>query len=311
MYKVLITPLPFGEFTNQPLKQLLKNKIKYVKCKKEDVINKISDCDFYIAGNEKVTDSIIKKAKKLKLIARIGIGVDNLNLDLLKKQKIILTNTPDPQSESVAEFTLGLIICLTRNITLCDRLNRKGIWLRHKLIDDVLTNKRIGIIGVGRIGSKVLKKLKLLGVKKIFCYDKDQTKLDKYKKYSRSLNFIKKNSDIISLHIPLNKKSKNLINKKFIKECKNNPVIVNTSRGEIINEVDLIKALKDRTISGAALDVFKNEPLINKEFLKLKNCILTSHIAAMTKTARQQMELECVDSIVRYIKKKNNPRIVI
>ena len=175
----------------------------------------------------------------------------------------------------------------------------------------ILSDIKIGIIGCGRIGSIVKTKLKKLGVKNIFCYDIDKNKKKLLRKSYKSLNFIQKNSDLITLHIPMNKKNKNFINDGFINKCKKKPFLVNTSRGLIINEISLIKALKSNRVKAVALDVYQNEPNINKRLLKFSSSIFTSHIAAMTTQARQLMELQCVESIIKFINGKQDKRRVI
>jgi D-3-phosphoglycerate dehydrogenase len=310
MYKVLVTAMPFGKVSDLPLKILKKKNIKIIRSNKNDINKKILDCDFYIAGTEQVSSETILLARKLKLICRIGIGLDNLNLELLKKKNIQVSYTPDAQSSSVAEFTIGLIIALTRNIVLSNDLNKRSkAWIRP--IGNLLISLNIGIIGFGRIGAMVYRKLNALGVKNIYCYDIDIRKKKELKNNFKNLEFLLKNSNVLTFHIPSNKNNKNYINMKLLKKCKKIPYLINTSRGDIVNENDLIKAYRDKLIKGAALDVFKDEPKINKNFKKISNFILTSHIAASTKVARKNMEFQCVESIIKFIENKKDLRRVI
>jgi lactate dehydrogenase-like 2-hydroxyacid dehydrogenase len=250
---------------------------------------------------------VIYKINKLLII---NIKKTKRNLELLKKKNIQVSYTPDAQSSSVAEFTIGLIIALTRNIVLSNDLNKRSkAWIRP--IGNLLISLNIGIIGFGRIGAMVYRKLKALGVKNIYCYDIDIRKKKELKNNFKNLQFILKNSDVLTFHIPSNKNNKNYINMKLLKKCKKIPYLINTSRGDVVNENDLIKAYRDKLIKGAALDVFKDEPKINKNFKKISNFILTSHIAAMTKVARKNMEFQCVDSIIKFIDNKKDLRRVI
>jgi len=309
MFKVLITAHPFGVFDLSSISTLKKNNIKIIFSLEKNIKKKIKDVDFYIAGTENITSNILSEASKLKFIARVGIGLDNINVNLLKKLKIGLSYTPDAQSESVSEFTIGLIISLIRNINSSDYANK----VTHKWSRPVgfgLNDLKIGIIGMGRIGSLVFKKLKKLSHKNLYIFDTDKEIIGRYKNNFKSINFLIKNSDILTFHIPGDKKNKNFINNNLLKRIKDNSFIINTSRGSILNEKALIHYAKKKNIR-FALDVFANEPRINKNLLKFKNSILTSHISAMTKKTRSKMEIQCVESIIKFInKKKDNLRLL-
>lgn len=251
----------------------------------------------------KITKEIIEKAKNLKIIARAGVGLDNIEVKEAEKNNIKVINAPDSLTISVAEMVFACLLCLIRKVNEADKSMKKGKWEKKKFKGIEIYGKNFGIIGFGRIGKHVAKIANGFGAK-VFAYDP----YIKDKKIYENLNTnccetieeILKISDFVSIHVPLTDETRNLIDKKRINLMKPNVIIVNTSRGGIINENDLIVALKNKKIAGACLDVFENEPNINNEFLNLDNVILTPHIASQTEEAQKRAGKTIVEEIKKF-----------
>ena len=235
----------------------------------------------------KVTDDIIEAAKNLKIIGRAGAGVDNINVEAAKSKNIIVMNTPGGNTNATAEHTIGLIFALLRKIPTANHTTHRGLWEKKKMKGNELKGKKIGILGFGNVGKRVAEISNALGMKvSIYSSYFNSIKND-FKNYvSSDLANILSNSDIISFHCKPNKDGSSIITKDNFNMMKKNCILVNTARGGLINEADLIEALKNNVIKGAALDVFKKEPLEKSELFNLKNIILTPHIAASTDEAQ-------------------------
>ena len=254
-------------------------------------INKaIQDADgMIIRSGTKVDLEMIESSKKLQVIGRAGVGVDNINLQAATRKGIVVMNTPDVNTISAAEHTIALMLTLSRNIHHGHMGLDNGLWDRHKLVGTELRNKTIGILGLGKIGREVMErcvsfKMNILGydpfVKKELFPDGGVTITD--------LDTLTKESDFITLHIPLNDKTRNLFNYDRLKLMKPSARLINVARGGIINEIDLAKALKENVIAGAAIDVFESEP-ISKEhpLVGISNALLSPHLGASTNEAKE------------------------
>jgi D-3-phosphoglycerate dehydrogenase / 2-oxoglutarate reductase len=307
MHKILITTVPFGEKNRYPLELLEKNNIDYIinplnkKLTENELIDLISDFDVIIAGTEKITRKVMTKGKNLKFISRVGIGLDSIDLLEAKSRGILVSYTPDAPAPAVVELTMGLMYTLLRNVHEANIQLHKGNWKRH--LGKRLTECSIGIIGTGRVGSKVIKNLLALGCRKILYHDKNvRLKEDDNEKLTfAEKDEIYKKSDIVSLHLPLDLETNNLITINEIKLMKKDSFLINTARGGIINENDLSIALEDNLIAGAAIDVFEDEPYSGK-LVNHENCILTSHMGSMTVDCRSRMEIEATEEVIRFIK---------
>ena len=305
---VLITAHPFCEYNNLPLKLLKRNKIKYLlnpfkrRLKESEIFKLLKDFDAIIADTEPLSKYVINNAKKLKIISRVGIGLNSVDLIAAKNNKIKVSYTPDAPTDAVVELTLGLIFNAIRKISEQHLLIKQKIWNRKAGFR--IPHLRFGIIGLGRIGFKVAKYLKKLGAKKIF-YNDIKKKRNNFQ--FKSKNYIYKNCDVISLHIPLTKDTANLISKKEITKMQKNCILINTSRGEVINEKDLFNSLVKGRFFSLALDVFNNEPYYGS-LRRFNRCILTPHVGSMSFDCRNRMELEATEAVVNYFnnKKINN-----
>lgn len=252
--------------------------------------------------SHKITKNVIDKGKKLKIISNYAVGYDNIEVNYALQKGIYVTNTPDVLTEATACLTWALILSLIRRIVEGDRFVREGKfegWKPDLLLGTDLKGKKIGILGLGRIGLSVAKKAKAFGMK-VFYWDL------KEKKEARGFKFLKldellREADIISIHLPLNKDTYHLIDKQKISLMKESSYLINTSRGEVIDEKALIEALKNNKIRGAALDVFENEPKINEELFKLENTVLTPHIGSATIETRKKMADLAILNVIRVL----------
>lgn len=260
------------------------------------LLEKIKNFDaIVVRSSTKVTGDIIERSK-LKVIGRAGVGLDNIDLKAANERGIVILNSPEAATSSVAELVFGSLICLLRGILKADISVREGKWERTKFMGYSLNGKTIGIIGFGRIGRDVAKKAKSFGMR-ILVYDSKAIAEDDAKFYDAklvSLDELLQNSDIITLHVPLTDETKNLIDSERIKKMKKSAVLLNFSRGEVVDEDALYEALINGKIRGAALDVFKEEPPINSPLLKLENVVLTPHLGASTYEAQEEASLAII-----------------
>lgn len=261
---------------------------------KNELINRAKNASALISMlSDKIDKEIIDQLNSLKIIANYAAGFNNIDIEYAKKKNIIITNTPDVLTESTAELTIALILSCCRRLEEAIQMVKTGQfkgWKPTVLLGKELYKKTVGIIGMGRIGLAVAKRLKSFDCKIIYFSNNHNSTADQLLGAKKvSLNQLMKNSDIISLHIPLNNKTKNLIDKRKLELMKQDAIIVNTARGEIIDEKHLINMLKRKRIFAAGFDVYQNEPHINKELLKLKNVIALPHIGSATIEARNKM----------------------
>ena len=310
--KVLITTVPFGQYDNYPIELLEINNIQYDinplgrRLKEDELAEMISDYSILIAGTEPITEGVLNKASKLKLISRVGIGLDNINLLVAKENSIIVSYTPDAPAPAVGELTIGLMLSTLRHIHLSNMKVHQELWQRYSGFR--LSELTVGIIGVGRIGTKVINHLQGFDCNKILVNDiaEDIILPDFENIEFAEKEKIYREADIISLHLPLTLDTLNLITKDEISYMKSNAILINTSRGGIINEGDLCDALKSSRIYAAAVDTFVDEPYSGK-LIGLDNCLLTAHMGSMTSDCRASMEIQATEEVVRYI---NNAALV-
>lgn len=308
-YKVLITPRSFEKikdrfdkiFEDEGIDAIINPYGRVLS--EEEIEGLIKDVDGIIVGVDPITSRVLEKAHNLKVISKYGVGVDNIDLQKAKEKNIVVTNTPGVNSNAVAELTVGLIINVLRKINLSDKRTREGYW--ERFIGKELSGKTLGIIGTGSIGRRVIKLLKGFDLK-ILCYDKypdNNWALSEGASYV-SLPELLQNSDIISIHVPLTEETYHLISEKELSMVKKDVVIINTSRGGIIDEEALYKFLKRGQILGAGLDVFENEPPKNSPLFELDNVVITSHIGAHTEEAIMNMAIIAVENLILVLKGK-------
>ena len=255
----------------------------------DQIKEKIGNFDIVVVRSRtKITKEMIDKTSKCKIIARVGVGLDNIDVDAAKTKGIRVINAVEGAMNAVAELVLGLMLSLAREIPRADREIRNGKWLKKELMGTELSGKYLGIVGLGNIGKKLAKHARALNMN-IIGYDIIPIPED----FSREVGLIKadletllSSADYISFHVPLTDSTHHLVNSQLLGKMKKNTCIINTSRGEIIDENALYDALKEGKIAGAALDVFETEPAIGNKLATLPNVICTPHIGAQTKEAQ-------------------------
>ena len=255
----------------------------------DQIKEKISNFDIVVVRSRtKITKEMIERANKCKIIARVGVGLDNIDVDAAKTKGIRVINAVEGAMNAVAELVLGLMLSLAREIPRADREIRNGKWLKKELMGTELSGKYLGIVGLGNIGKKLAKHARALNMN-IIGYDVIPIPED----FSREVNLIKadldtliSSADYISFHVPFTESTHHLVNSQLLAKMKKNVCLINTSRGEIIDENALYDALKEGKIAGAALDVFESEPATGNKLATLSNVICTPHIGAQTKEAQ-------------------------
>tara|TARA_X000000368_G_scaffold240241_1_gene189694 strand:+ start:971 stop:1942 length:972 start_codon:yes stop_codon:yes gene_type:complete len=283
----------------------------------DNLINELKEIDGVILRTAKLSNNVLEKSKKLKIIARHGVGYDNVDIDYLNNNKIALGITGTSNAVSVAEHVMTMFLYLTKKINRSDTLVKAGNFKNKSSLPDFfeMYKKNVLILGFGRIGQSLARRCQGFESNVYVCDPFVDNNIIEQKSCKKiDLEDGIKLADFISIHIPINKDTKNLIGKKQFSEMKNNCVLVNTSRGGIINEKDLLWALENNKIFGAGLDVFETEPPDNNHpFFKLDNILLTPHNAALTLECRKRMSVECAENIVYFFnndKKLNINNIV-
>ena len=255
----------------------------------EQIKEKISNFDIVVVRSRtKITKEMIDCATQCKIIARVGVGLDNIDVEAAKAKNIRVINAVEGAMNAVAELVLGLMLSLAREIPRADREIRNGKWLKKELMGIELSGKYLGIVGLGNIGKRLAKLARGLNMN-IIGFDVMPIADD----FARDVGLIKadidtliSSADFISFHVPLTETTHHLVNAKRLSTMKKTAYIINTSRGEIIDEDALYDALKEGKIAGAALDVFEKEPATGNKLTTLPNVICTPHIGAQTKEAQ-------------------------
>ena len=256
-----------------------------------------------VRSTPKVTKEIIDAAPNLKVIARAGVGSDNIDVEYAKGRGIEIVNAPAASTRSVAELVIALIFNVARKVAFADRKMREGMWAKKQCMGFELEGKTLGVIGFGRIGYTVAKMAKGLGMRVIYYSRNRKTEAEKeigaeYVDFETLL----KESDFISPHVPLTPKTYHLIGERELKLMKPTAIFINTSRGAIVDSNALIRALQEGCIAGAGLDVFEEEPLPKDHPLtKLDNVVLPPHIGASTGEAQEKAGIEIAEKIIKVL----------
>jgi D-3-phosphoglycerate dehydrogenase / 2-oxoglutarate reductase len=306
MPKVLITTVPFGDKNRLPLELLEKAGIEYLinphktKLTEGQLADLVGDFGVIIAGTEPISEKVLARAINLKLISRVGIGLDSVDLVAAKKRGVKVSYTPNAPAPAVAELTLGLILTLLRSVQTSNSQMHQGRWQR--IFGRRLTEVTLGIIGLGRIGTHLLRCIR--GFDKLQVLANDIMPSDKLGREFGlkwvSKEQVYKEADVISLHLPLTSLTKNMIRREQLLSMKQDAMIINTSRGGIVNESDLYDVMVKGHLSGAAVDVFENEPYTGK-LAQIERCLLTAHMGSMSIDCRSQMEVEATEEVIRFL----------
>lgn len=263
---------------------------------KKELIANLKDADAAIVGLDKIDKSVLKECSKLKIIAKYGVGLDNINIKDCEEFGIKIGWTGGVNKTSVAEMALGYMLMLMRNLYITSNQLKEGTWNKSGGLQ--LSGKTIGVIGVGHIGKELIRLLKPFGCKILVNDIINQA--DYYHKndlieVSKDEIFTK--SDIVTIHVPYTKETKNLVNLEVLKRMKNISFLINTARGGIVNEEDLKNALNNSLIAGAAIDAYVQEPPEDKEFISIPNLICTPHIGGNSKEAVEAMGFSAINHL--------------
>lgn len=262
----------------------------------ENLQDAVKDANILIVRSKtKVTKELIDNAPNLKVIARAGVGLDNIDVKYAEEKGIKVINTPKASTNAVAELVLGQMLSCFRNTARAHHQMKNKIWEKKHLVGREIEGKTLGVIGYGRIGSTVGKKANALGMR-IIAYSPPPRHEDEIVEYVDDFDSFLKQADVITLHIPLTDKTRNIINKETIAKMKDGVYIINTSRGEVIDEDALYEACKSGKIAGAALDVYWGEPYTGK-LLELDNVYFTPHLGASTKEAQIRIGKELIEKL--------------
>jgi len=271
---------------------------------REEFLKELSDAEALVVGGEPIDEDLLEEAPKLRIIARFGVGYERIDLEACTKRGIYVSYTPGALSNAVAELTMGLILCLSRKITEADRYVRTewGKGPRFTLGID-LEGKTLGIIGLGRIGIAVARRTKAFDMKLVYYdvihrQDLEETLGIRFVELDDLLRI----SDFVTIHIPLTSSTRGLIGERELKLMKKDAYLINTSRGSIIDEEALCRALKEGGIAGAGLDVFAKEPLpLDSPLAKLRNVVLTPHVGSATVETRRKMAQVSAENVRRVL----------
>jgi len=260
------------------------------------------DC-VVVRSATKITKEVIDASDKLKLVVRAGVGLDNVDKAAAEAKGVVVQNTPEAPTVSVAEMVFSLMFSLARNITQADSSMKDERWEKKKLQGTELWNKTLGIVGFGRIGQEVAKRAKAFDMD-VLAYDViDIDEACKEVGAKRSdLNTIIEQADYISLHVPLLPQTKGMIGEKELKTMKKTAYLINTSRGGVVNEKALLDALNNAEIAGAALDVFENEPPVDWQLIKHPRFVATPHLASSTGEAQVRVGDLTVQKVIDGLK---------
>lgn len=301
--KVLLATFPFGATGTQPLDLLRRTGWDIIpnphgrRLKSGELRDGLRGIDAVIAGTEPYTRKELQDASQLKVIARVGIGLDNVDMAFCRERNIQVTYTPDAPSDAVAELTVANILNLARHILESDRSVREKAW--NRLMGRLLRELTVGIVGVGRIGSRVIRLLAPFQPR-IYAVDTDPAIQGQMLPNTTwvDADTVFGQSDIVSLHIPLKRENRNYIDRARLSRMREGAVLINTSRGPIVDETALEEALRTGRLGGAALDVFNEEPY-EGPLTRWPNVILTAHIAASARASRFLMEMGAAEDCIR------------
>ncbi|KAA3619866.1 MAG: D-glycerate dehydrogenase [Calditrichaeota bacterium] len=250
---------------------------------------------------------------QLKIIANYAVGYDNIDIECATKQGVFVTNTPGVLTDATADFCWALLLAVTRRIVEADQFSRAGRfdgWAPLLLLGGDLMGKTLGIVGAGRIGTAMA--MRSLGWKMRIIYysNKANPILDEMGAVKVNLQHLLRESDFVSLHVPLTRATDKMINAETLSLMKPSAYLINTSRGKVVDEKALVQSLKNKTIAGAGLDVFEDEPTINQDLIKMNNVVVAPHIGSATIETRTQMAKIAVDNVIAALSGRRPPNLV-
>jgi D-3-phosphoglycerate dehydrogenase len=308
--KALITTKKFAEVSRDPIKKLEEAGF-VVEERNYDIVGSLTEekfcqmlqgVDVLIGtGMHRVTRKVIESADRLKMIAIRGTGFDGVDIKAAQEKGVLVTHNPGANAESVADTAVGLMLAVLKKITKLDRKIRGGGWERERTLD--MNGKVLGIIGLGRIGKLVVKRVQGFDML-ILANDIVEYKefLEKYSIESVNKEELMERADIVTLHTPLDRSTRCMIGEERLRLMKNTGILINTARGPIVDEKALYKALKENWIAGAGLDVHMTEPPSFRPLVELDNVVSTCHIAGLSEGASYNMSMQTVDKVITYFR---------
>ena len=272
--------------------------------KADELESSVKDYDILVVrGRTKVTKKVVDANPKMKIIARVGVGLDNIDVKHAESRNIRVINADVAAMNAVAELVVGLLLSLARNIPIADAGTKNGRWLKKELKGIELKGRYLGIIGVGRIGRRIGRIARGFGMN-LIGYDMvpiDQQFAREVGLVTTDLNTLLSSADFVTLHVPLTDDTRYMINEQRLNLMKKTAYVINTSRGAVIDEHALFKALKEGKIAGAALDVFEVEPPTNDALIQLTNVVCTPHIGAQTSEAQELAANVIAEKIIQIL----------
>lgn len=302
--KILVTPTSFQPGSGNPALETLQSvypDLVFNPAKRplteDELIPLLQDCDGYIAGLDFVTEKVLRACKKLKVVSRYGVGFDRVDIAAAKELGIAVTNTPGVNSEAVAELSMALILSLVRRVPYLDTQTKANQWIRSTGTE--LAGKTLGIVGLGAIGKIVARCAKGFDMK-VIAYDPyiQETYCTEHGIGIRDLDTLIREANVISLHLPLNDQTYHIIDKAAIEKMQTGTIVVNASRGAIIDEDAAYDALLSGQLGGLGLDAFENEPPTDSKLLTLNNVVATPHTGAHTAEATLKMANASVANLI-------------
>jgi len=272
----------------------------------EELRRRIADKDALVSlSTDTIDRTVFEAAGALKIVANVAVGYNNIDVDAARSRGVIVTNTPDVLTDSVADFTWGLILAITRRLAEGERVLRRGDWKGWALdfmLGTELRGKQLGLIGFGRIGRAVAARAAAFGMRVAFTSRRDAAAAsDPGRAEPMSFDRLLITSDVISLHVPLTPETRHLIDKRALARMKRSAFLVNTSRGPVVDEEALAWALQQHLIAGAALDVYEQEPVVHPDLVPLENVLLIPHMASGTTETRSTMAELAVDNVIEVL----------
>ena len=305
--KIFISTSSFGDFSSEPIELLKREGFEVTlnplgrKLNEKETIEFLNDSVGVIAGTEKYTETVFKELPLLHAISRVGVGVDNIDFDAAARRSISVVATKTDLSKAVAELALALIFDISRKISFHNDMLKSGKW--SKSIGRLIYGKTLGIMGLGNIGKSLIKMTSGLGLKYI-AYDTyiDETfAADHHIRYVSEIELLEQ-SDIVSLHLKYSPDLYHFLSEEKMSLLKKDAILINTSRGELIDEKALFNLLNEKSFGGAGLDVFQDEPY-EGILCGLPNVLLTPHIGSFVKEIRSDMEMEAAQNFIKLMKK--------
>lgn len=272
--------------------------------KPEDLLKKVQNFEVLVVRSAtKVTKDVITAGKKLKIVVRAGVGLDNIDVKAAESAGIKVFNAPEAPTVAVAELALGLMLSFARKIPQADLSMKQGEWEKKQMMGTELRGKTLGVVGTGKIGQAVAERAKAFGMSLLF-YDviKNEEFAKKVGARYVDMETLVKSSDYVTMHVPSLPQTKNMIGARELSMMKPTAVLVNTSRGAVVDETALVKALEEKKIAGACLDVYGQEPPVGSPLLKLQNVVLTPHVGASSVEAQRDAAVIIADKIKKELK---------